>query len=126
MVARPKGADLISRIPHENVYEIPAMTHGDRILMVASNLQQAGRDLGRPVDEVEKLGLFYVAVSHELSSARQIREFALRSLERRPVGEDRIKFDHLFAAGDPQSKEFWMRARSRAPTLINSYVRIAD
>jgi tetratricopeptide (TPR) repeat protein len=126
MEARPKGTDLVSRIPHENAYEIPAMTQGDRVLMVAANLCQAGRDLGRPVVEIEKLGLYYVALSPSLSSARQIREFALRSLERLPTGEDRVKFDHLFAAGDPQSKEFWMRARSSVPALINSYVRIAE
>ncbi|HYM39423.1 MAG TPA: hypothetical protein VEY12_04660, partial [Thermoplasmata archaeon] len=58
--------------------------------------------------------------------ARQIREFALRSLERLPAGEDRIKFDHLFAAGDTQSKEFWVKARTTAPSLLNSYVRITE
>ncbi len=126
MEARPKGTDLVSRIPHENAYEIPAMTQGDRILMAAANLCQAGRDLGRPVGEVEKLGLYYVALSPSLTSARQIREFALRSLERLPAGEDRVKFDHLFAAGDPRSKEFWMRARATAPSLINSYVRVVE
>lgn len=124
--ARPKGTDLVSRIPHENAYEIPAMSQGDRVLMVAVNLCQAGRDLGRPVGEVEKLGLYYVAVSPSLASARQIREFALRSLERLPAGEDRVKFDHLFAAGDSQSKEFWVKARAAAPSLINSYVRIVE
>lgn len=126
MEARPKGTDLVSRIPQDNAYEIPAMSQGDRVLMVAANLCQAGRDLGRPVGEVEKLGLYYVALSPSLTSARQIREFALRCLERLPAGEDRVKFDHLFAPGDPQSKEFWMKARSAAPSLINSYVRIVE
>lgn len=102
------------------------MTPGDRILMVAANLRQAGRDLGRPVSEVEKLGLYYVAVSPQLGSARQIREFVLRCLEHVPVGEDRIKYDHLFSAGDSQSKEFWVKARSNAPALINSYVHIVE
>lgn len=124
MAARPKGTDLISRIPQENAYGIPAMSQGDRILMAAANLWEAARDTGQRVDEIEKLGLYYVAVSPALSSARQIREFAVRALERLPAGEDRIKFDHLFAAGDAQSKEFWLQARNSAPSLINSYLRI--
>lgn len=126
ITSRPKGTDLLSRIPEENTYEIPAMTLGDRILVALANFWGAGQQVGQPIREVEKLALYYVSLSPQLASARQIRECALRCVERVPPGEDRVKYDHLFNAGDAESKEFWIRARSAAPGLINAFVTIGE
>src|SRR5947209_2041176 len=38
MASRPKGADLISRIPDSNQFEIPPMTLGDKILVTLASL----------------------------------------------------------------------------------------
>ena len=57
LAVRPKGSDLLSRIPGVNEYQIPAMGLGDRILVVLSQLRQAGKEAGRDVQSVEKLGL---------------------------------------------------------------------
>ena len=126
IASRPKGSDLLSRVPHGNEYEISAMTAGDRILVAVATLRHASREAGREVAEIEKLALYYVATNPHVESARQLREFALMALARMPLGEDRLKYDHLFEPGDPQSKEFWIRARASAPTLINSYAPIED
>ena len=126
IASRPKGTDLLTRIPDGNEYDIPPMNLGDRVLVVLSQFRQAGRELGKEVKEVEKLGLYYVALNSRLANARQLRELAVRTIERLPTGEDRIKYDHLFGAGDPENKAFWMQALSAAADLTNRFVKLED
>jgi len=126
IAARPKGADLLSRIPAANEYEIPPLDLGDRVLVILSQLRQAGREAGREVKEVEKLSLYYVALNSRLANARQLRELAVRAIERLPTGEDRIKYDHLFGAGDPENKAFWMQSLPATAELANRFVTLED
>jgi pimeloyl-ACP methyl ester carboxylesterase len=126
IASRPKGADLLTRIPAGNEYEIPPMNLGDRLLVVLSQFKQAGREVGREVKEVEKLGLYYVALNSLLANARQLRELAVRTIERLPNGEDRVKYDHLFGAGDPENKAFWMQSLPAAAELANRFVTLED
>jgi len=126
IASRPKGADLLTRIPDGNEYEIPPMNLGDRVLVVLSQFRQAGRELGREVKEVEKLSLYYVALNSRLANARQLHELAVRTIERLPAAEDRIKYDHLFGAGDPENKSFWMQSLPAAADLANRFVTLED
>jgi predicted AAA+ superfamily ATPase len=126
IASRPKGADLLSRIPAGNEYEIPPMNLGDRVLVVLSQFRQAGREMGREVKEVEKLSLYYVALNSRLTNARQLHELAARAIERLPTSEDRIKYDHLFGAGDPENKAFWMQSLPAATELTNRFVTLDD
>jgi pimeloyl-ACP methyl ester carboxylesterase len=126
IASRPKGADLLSRIPDGNDYQIPPMTLGDRALVVLSQFRQAGREAGREIKEVEKLSLYYVALNSRLANARQLRELAVRAIERLPAHEDRVKYDHLFGAGDPENKAFWMQSLPAAADLTNRFVTLAD
>jgi len=75
---------------------------------------------------VEKLGLYYICSNPRLSNARQLRSFAARSVERLPIGEDRIKYDHLFAAGDPENKGFWTKSEPVRKELAGSFISISD
>jgi len=126
IASRPKGADLLTRIPAGNEFEIPPMDLGDRVLVVLSQFRQAGRELGKEVKEVEKLGLYYVALDSRLANARQLHELAIRAIERLPTAEDRIKYDHLFGAGDPENKAFWMQSLPAAAELANRFVTLED
>jgi len=126
IASRPKGADLLSRIPAGNEYEIPPMDLGDRLLVVLSQFRQAGREMSREVQAVEKLGLYYIALNSRLANARQLRELAVRAIERLPTGEDRVKYDHLFGAGDPENKAFWMQSLPAAADLANRFVALED
>lgn len=126
IASRPKGADLLTRIPAGNEYEIPSMNLGDRLLVVLSQFRQAGREMGREVQSVEKLGLYYIALNSRLANARQLRELAVRAIERLPTGEDRVKYDHLFGAGDPENKAFWMQSLPAAAELANRFVTLED
>ncbi len=124
IAARPKGKDLLSRIPSENVASVPPMTAGDRLLVTSAVFTQTAAPAHTPISEIEKLALYYVLLNPHLNSARQIREFARRGAERAPRGEDRIRYDHLFNPGDARNKEFWAKARASAPELINAFVAI--
>jgi pimeloyl-ACP methyl ester carboxylesterase len=124
VASRPKGADLLSRVPNENVYSLGAMSLGDRLLVALSNLLGASRSLGRAVNEVEKLALLYLLVDRDLGSARQLHEFVLRAAERLHPGETRLKYDHLFNAGDPKNKAFWNQWQAHS-ALAGRYLSIA-
>jgi hypothetical protein len=121
---RPKGTDLLSRIPIENQFVIEPMTFGDRLLVVLSQFLNAGAEYDRQIRAVEKLGLYFVILNTKLVNARQIREFAVRAVQRVPPGEDRLKYDHLFIAGDPENKRFWLEVASVSNGLINKFVYI--
>ena len=126
IASRPKGTDLLTRVPAGNEYEIPPMNLGDRVLVVLSQFRKAGREVNREVKEVEKLSLYYVALNSRLANARQLRELAVRAIERLPTGEDRIKYDHLFGAGDPENKAFWIQSLPAAAELANRFVTMED
>jgi len=126
IASRPKGADLLTRIPAGNEYEIPPMNLGDRVLVVLSQFRKVGQEIGREIKEVEKLSLYYVALNSRLANARQLRELAVRAIERLSIGEDRIKYDHLFGAGDPENKAFWMQSLPAAAELANRFVTLED
>lgn len=124
MALRPKGQDLLSRIPAENQIVIPPMSFGDRVLVVLSQFAQAGQEMGRDIHFVEKLGLYYVALNEKLANARQLREFAVRAVERVPRGDDRVKYDNLFIPGDPENKHFWSGVSQIAQELVGRFVTI--
>ncbi len=122
--SRPKGADVLSRVPEANGWEISPMNGGDRILVALSQMLGAAEELGRHVAEVEKLALYYVASAEHLANARQLREFAVRAVARGSQSNDRIRYDDLFDSGDPENKRFWMSAMPVAEALEGSFVHI--
>ena len=126
LAGRPKGKDLLSRIPSDNEFEIAPLGILDRVLVVLSQFGQAAREAGREIRAVEKLALYYVAVNPRLSNARQLREFAVRAVDRAGPDEDRVKYDHLFGAGDPENKQFWMQAGAVAGDFQNRFVIVED
>jgi hypothetical protein len=126
IASRPKGSDVLSRVPNCNEYTIPSMGVGDRLLVVLSQFRQAGRQMGREVREVEKLGLYYVALNPNLSNARQLREFAVRCAERVLPGDDRLKYDSLFQPGDRENKLFWTHAVKSAEALVDTFLLVED
>jgi len=126
IASRPKGSDVLSRVPAGNEYTIPPMGVGDRLLVVLSQFRQAGKQMGREVREVEKLGLYYVAINPRLSNARQLREFAVRCAERVLPGDDRLKYDSLFQPGDRENKLFWTQALQSASALVDTFLLVEE
>ncbi len=126
IAARPKGTDLLNRVPSGNEYEVPPLSLGNRLLVATSHFREAGRETGREIRTVEKLALYYIALNSGLANPRQLREFAVQAVERLPPGEDRIKYDHLFSPGDPENKAFWVQASLVAQDLANRFVTLRD
>lgn len=125
MVMKPKGKDLLSRIPIGNEYSVPGMSLFDNVLVFLSCLSEAAVHSGKQIGEVEKLGLYYVATSSQLGNPRKLREFALRCAERVPVGDERLKYDSMFEPGDPVNKQFWMSRSGTVPKLVNSFLQFS-
>lgn len=123
---RPKGKDVLSRVPAENEAIIPAMSFGDRVLVMLGQLRQAGLEIGREIRAVEKLALYYAAVNPRLANVRQLREFAVRAAERISPGDDRVKYDNLFEPGDPRNKAFWIEVQPMARELVGRYIDLAE
>jgi len=126
IASRPKGTDMLSRIPGSNEYQTPAMGVGDRVLVVLSQFMQVGSEAGKEVQSVEKLGLYFVSATPRPANARQLPEFAVRAVGRMPPGEDRIKYDQLFGAGNPENKTFWAQSSTVAGYLVNRYLAVRD
>src|SRR2546425_520529 len=121
---RPKGADLLSRIPADHRLAVPSLTEGDRALVTVVQLLHAAAERGRLIREVEKMALFYATANAQLESARQLRDFAINCARRIPQGEDRIRYDDLFDPGDPENKEFWIRTQKDHGALVNRYLTV--
>jgi TolB-like protein/Flp pilus assembly protein TadD len=119
---RPKGPDLLSRIPSSHRYTVPSLQAGDKLLVASSQMLLAAASEGRTVREIEKFALFYLASKKDLSSARQLRAIAVESARRIPPGEDRLRYDHLFTAGDPENKRFWNAHRDARIELADRFV----
>jgi TolB-like protein len=124
IAARPKGRDLLSRIPGANEWEISPMDAGDRMVVALSQMLNVAGEVGRSVASVEKLALYYVAAAPHLGNARQLREFAVRAVERGAATDDRIRYDDLFDSGDAENKRFWASAMPAAEELVNTFVRV--
>ncbi|HZY70484.1 MAG TPA: tetratricopeptide repeat protein [Thermoplasmata archaeon] len=123
--ARPKGPDLLSRIPRGNEFSVPPLGPGDKLLVATSQLREAAASEGRAIREIEKFALLYLASKPELQSARQLRAMAAEGARRVPFGEDRFRYDHLFAPGDAENKRFWYEREEVRRRLVDVFVPIA-
>ena len=126
MASRPKGADLLGRIPHANVHTIPAMGIGDRVLAAVGQLRDAAAEAGQRISAIEKMALFYVSAGPRLGSPWQLRELCVRAVERLLPGEERLRYDHLFSLGNPDNKTFWMQWQAHHRALVGRFVRVDD
>lgn len=124
IAARPKGTDLLSRIPQANSCVIAPLDAGDQVLVAISQMLNAAAEGGRSVSAVERLALYYVTCAPHLVNARQLREFAVRAVERGAPADDRVRYDDLFESGDPENKAFWIGVMPAAQALIGSFVSV--
>jgi predicted ATPase/class 3 adenylate cyclase len=126
MSSRPKGSDVISRIPHGNVHSISPLGIGDRVLVAVSQLRAAAAEAGHTLSAVEKMALFYIAIDSRLGSPRQLRELCARAAERLLPGEERLRYDHLFSPGNPENKAFWNQWQAHHRALVGRFVDVSD
>jgi len=123
ILARSKGKDLLDRIPAANRFEIPGMSPGDRLVLLASHLLQGADARGHPVREVDKLGLYYTLTNRDLDTPRQLRDLALVAVQRMGTGDDRLMYDDFFFRGDTRKQVFWVEHQEAAGMLAGVFVR---
>ena len=123
--ARPKGRDLMSRTPETNRVSVEPLGTGDQVSVAIAEFLRVSTSRGHAIRWVEKAALYYLAATPYLSNARQLAEFAARAIRRVPDEEERLKYDHLFGAGDPENKEFWVVMNRDAAELEGHYVEVA-
>jgi chromosomal replication initiation ATPase DnaA len=109
MRARPRGADLIDRIPEARRFEIPVSDDEDRLVIFAKQALLAAAARNQELHEIERLAMYYVLKSELLSTPRQLTEFAKAAVARMELADNRLLYDHLFRLGDRQRMEFWSR-----------------
>ncbi|MCI4341682.1 MAG: AAA family ATPase [Thermoplasmata archaeon] len=125
LAVRPKGPDLLSRIPPSHRFSVPQLQPGDKMLVAAFQLSLAAAAEGRVVHEIERLALYFLVTNPTLSSARHLRAIAVESARRLPAGEDRLRYDHLFAAGDAENKRFWDNHPEARQQLADRFLALA-
>lgn len=118
---RPKGRDLIDRIPARQRIEIPVPEIGDRLLIFVSVLAER-RD--PPIERIEKLALYYALSRDDLRSSRQVEDFAVEILSRLPANQEQVYYDSLFLPGDHENQRFYSEHLAVALQLDNGFLRI--
>jgi chromosomal replication initiation ATPase DnaA len=114
-----KGKDLLGRISlNHNSFEIPGPVLEDSAVMVIGQIEGL---LKGKVKSVEKLALSYILCNERLrTSARQLSEF-VKAATHRIGGDERLRYDHLFNAGDSEQIRFYNTIGEK---LLNGLVNV--
>jgi hypothetical protein len=103
---RPKGNDLVDRVPEQNRFEIPQMTAGDRAIVMATQTFIAAESRRLTIKSVNKLAAYYVLIKND-RTPRQVTEMIKRAMQRLPKGETSLAYDYLFKPSEPRQYAFW-------------------
>jgi len=122
IISRPKGPDLLDRIPDDRRFEIPALCREDRAAIFATNVGKAAATRRMRISQIEKLAVYYVVVSE--NSSRQLRDLAYSAVSRLKAADDRVCFDDLFRRGEQSSHTFCSAHQLAVERLANRWVEI--
>jgi hypothetical protein len=126
MSERPKGKDLIDRVPSSNRFEIPPVVEEDRLIVFIKQALIAARAKGQRTREIDRLVLYYVLKRSELASPRQCAEFAKSAVSRMDASDDRLLYDHLFRNGDRERVEFYAQNVADTSSLQGLFIEVGD
>jgi hypothetical protein len=122
---RVKGQDLLDRVPVLKRFEIPVMTIGDRVIVVATQIGVAAREQGYKIASLEKFAVYFALTDKRFSTPRQIRELVNSAVSRMPRNESLLRYDDLFGRNEPLRFNFWTGNIIAADELTNTYVRLS-
>ncbi len=123
---RPKGKDLIDRVPADRRFEIPPTTLEDKGMIVAAHVTEAAKLRGARVREMEKMLLYYILTNEDLISPRQLSDLARDAVQRLSIKDDRLRYDNLFEDGDTRNQRFFAAHLDAANELSSVFVRINE
>lgn len=121
---RPKGPDLLDRVPEHNQFEIPAASAGDLLCVFCKQLALKAATMNRKIISIDKLALCWILLNQGLRSPRRLSDLAGQVLSR--LNESHIRLEHFFDTGEPEIREFLMRNESLIERFGDRSCRISE
>lgn len=125
LASRPKGPDLLTRIPSENGFEIPDMSTLDRAVILARHVLTTAEEVNRQITHAEKTAVLWVAANPDRYNARGIADAARAAVNRMPDTEHSLLLSDFFERGDVSGYEYWAKYRSIARELARTFIEIS-
>jgi len=123
---RSRGPDLVDRIPDDNRFEIPNLVPEDRLVVFAKQVLIAAEAKHQDVSEIERLALYYVLKSENLSTLRQLSELAKSAVAKMEASDGRLLYNHLFRMENPQLMMFFAMNMESAARLQGTFVLVSN
>jgi hypothetical protein len=120
---RPKGNDLVDRVPERNRFEIPAMSAGDRAIVMATQTLIAAGSRDPTIDRLDKLAAYYVLIRNN-RTPRQVTEMIKQAMRNLPAGETSLAYDYFFKRSDPRQYAFWTRHGDALDALQHTNLKL--
>jgi hypothetical protein len=124
MKKRQKGSDMVSRVPLHLQFDIPGITPEDQLVMIASQLEIACRDLTVKIQSIEKLAAYYILATPAYNNPRHLADLIRSAVRRTEEKFERLEYDHLFERVDRDSKRFWADNKEAAELLHSTFIQI--
>lgn len=124
MRERPKGTDLLDRIPDAKRFEIPNQVIEDRLTVFVKQALMAASLRGQVIKSIDALGLYYILKHDALNTNRQIAECAKSAVARMDDTDNCLLYDHLFRNGDNLRMEFYSQNLQSAEALQGKQIWI--
>ena len=93
------------------------MDLGDGLCIYVAKIFAAAKKLGKTVEKVDKMALFYGAMK-AMQNARQMQMLAEDAVKRLQPGKTVLHYDHNFEPGDRENQMFWTRHRTATEMLV--------
>lgn len=125
---REKGKDLMRSVPDKQWFDVPDFSTWDRLIIFINGVALSLQSRGSKLVAVEKLALYYVAVSRSEDSAAVLTRFGEDAANRMSPTADRLRYDDLFdeSIGEQERFDFYSQHSSTAPRLTGKFVQIDD
>lgn len=126
--SRYKGTDLMQFVPADERLSIPDYTLWDRLIIFFGAASESLKKRSLRLAAIEKLALYYVAVTVGGADARGLARLGQSAVNRLSDGADKVRYDHLFDAvtGTKDRFTFYSEHFSVAQKLVDHFVTLKD
>lgn len=123
---RPKGRDILDRIPFDKRFIINPLDDMDKVALMSSHILGAAKSKDCNVNSIEKFALYYVVINENLSSPRQIKNLAISTIQRLPANETKVRYIDLFERNDLNIHRLWIEHQKNAEKLSDVFIYIKE
>jgi len=123
---RPKGRDILDRIPFDKRFIIDSLDDMDKVALMSNHILEAAKSKNCNVDSIEKFALYYVVMNENLTNPRQIKNLAISTVQRLPANETKVRYIDLFERNDLNIHRFWIEHQKIAEKLSDVFIYIKE